>query len=157
MSSLAFEWEGDVPDPQAESTFLNSKLTADLYSEGKHNSPFHLLQGIDKDEKGDPGPFSSKQRGRLEVKGFEDQKVLTVRRRFKSDIIFCLFNFNDSLTSIGLPLPEGTWVKIFDSSSAKWGGNADIALEEIVSDGSEIPFNLAPYSFILYRMFKGES
>ena len=86
---VAFEWEGDVPDPQAESTFLNSKLTADLYRKGKHSSPFRLLQGIDKDEKGDIRSFLISVKRTMEVNCFRDQKVLTVRRWFDTDSI-CL-------------------------------------------------------------------
>ncbi len=151
----SFEWGGDVPDPQAESTFLNSKLTADLYRQGKHKVLLAFYKELIKMRKEIP-VLSHLSKEDMEVKCFEDEKVLTVRRRLNSDGVFCLFNFNDTLTSIELAFPKGTWAKICESSSEEWGGNSGTAPEEIASEGLKIPLNLAPHSVVIYRTFGGE-
>ncbi|MGO9951621.1 MAG: malto-oligosyltrehalose trehalohydrolase, partial [Dissulfurispiraceae bacterium] len=148
------EGKEDVPDPQAESTFLHSKLTPDLYDQGRHKVLFAFYKELIRMRK-EITALSHLSKESIEVKSFEDEKTLTVRRWFKRDSVFYLFNFGAAITRIGVLLPEGTWVRIFESSCKKWDGHGDAAHQEIVSDGSEITFNLAPYSLVLYRMSEG--
>jgi maltooligosyltrehalose trehalohydrolase len=40
----SFGWKGEVPDPQAESTFLDSKINIGLHQEGRHNVLFRFYK-----------------------------------------------------------------------------------------------------------------
>jgi len=87
----------------------------------------------------------------MEVNCYEDKKAMSVRRWFESDEVFILYNFSDGV--LELPLPEGTWEKLLESSSEKWGGNGGIADDRIKSF-SETKVNLNPQTFVLYKVRK---
>lgn len=149
----SFEWKEEVPDPQAESTFLNSKINIKLHQHGKHNVLFRFYKELIRLRKEIPVLCNLIKKD-MEVKGFEEEKALFVRRWFKGDEVFSLYNFNEKDIKIKLMLPEGTWERILDSSSEDWGGSGVLSEQRIESYGSEIYISIKPYSFIFYWKVK---
>ncbi|RJQ56819.1 MAG: malto-oligosyltrehalose trehalohydrolase [Nitrospiraceae bacterium] len=147
----SFGWEGEVPDPEAESTFLNSKLNIGLHQEGRHNVLFSFYKELIRLRREFPA-LSHLSKEDMEARGFEDKKVLFVGRWFEEDGIFCLYNFNKEDVEIGLTLPEGYWSRILDSSSEEWGGKGGKSADKIESDGSRVVLNTRGHSFVLYRL-----
>ena len=83
----SFQWEKEIPDPQAESTFLNSKINIELHTHGKHNMLYRFYKELIRLRKVTPS-LSNLSKENMEVKGFEEEKALFVRRWVKGDEIF---------------------------------------------------------------------
>lgn len=149
----SFEWRGDIPDPVAESTFLNSKINVSLHREGRHNILFRFYKELIRLRKEVPA-LSNLSKENMEVKGFEEERVLYVRRWFEDDGVFCLYNFDERHAKIKLTLPEGIWEKILESSSKEWEGDGSLPEEKMESNSSEVVMGINPHSFVLYRKIK---
>lgn len=149
----SFQWQGEIPDPQDENTFLNSKINIGLHREGKHAALFKFYRKLIKLRKEIPAFFNLSKEN-MEVKGFEEENALFVRRWFKGGEVFSLYNFNDRSAKIKLTVPEGIWKKILDSSLKSRNKNSRLSEEETDSSGSEVSVNLNPYCFVVYKMIK---
>ncbi len=150
-----FKWKADVPDPQAESTFLKSKLSIDLHSQGKHRAMFEFYRELIRLRKEVPA-LRDLSKDRLEVRCFEGEKALFVRRWVEGDEVFILYNFGGDILEIESALPEGTWNKVLESSSEEWGGAGGLAKDVIEARGPGIWLRLLPHGFVLYRIAKGK-
>lgn len=150
----SFQWEGEIPDSQAESTFLNSKIHIELRHHGEHEILFEFYKKLIELRKEIPS-LRNLNNETMEVKGFKEEKTLFLRRWFRDDEVFCIYNFNNKKVKTVLKIPEGIWNKILDSSSREWGGSGGSAEHKIESFGSEILLTLTSHSFVLYRMSKG--
>jgi maltooligosyltrehalose trehalohydrolase len=147
----SFKWEGEVPDPQAENTFLHSKLSIDLHAQGNHRILYEFYRKLIRLRKELPALGNLKKED-MEIINFEREKALFARRWANGDEVFSLYNFADAICGIGLMLPEGMWSKILESSSTQWGGDKAPAMERIDSRGSGITISVHAHSFVLYRM-----
>lgn len=145
-----FRGQGAIPDPQAETTFLNSKIDIGLRHQGKHNVLFRFYKELIRIRRTIPA-FSGPDKKNMEVKGFENQRVLYCRRWFGKDEVFCLFNFSERKEELKLRLKEGEWERIVDSSSQEWDGKGVSEEEKILSAGSEMKIGVNPNSFVSYR------
>jgi maltooligosyltrehalose trehalohydrolase len=149
----SFQWQGEIPDPQSETTFLNSKISIELHREGRHNILFKFYKELIRLRKEVPA-LSNLNKENMEVKGFEEQMALVVRRWFKDDVVLCIYNFDEKDVRIKLMIPEGVWKKILDSSSEEWEGSGGLSEEKIESHGSEALISIKPHSFLLYRLYR---
>jgi len=145
----AFEWQGDVPDPQSEETFLRSKTHPDLYRHGRHKTLFELYRTLIKYRKDIP-PLAHLRRAGMEVKAFKEAPILMMQRGYGEGRVWGLFNFFEKPVGVKTPMERGRWQKIFDSSSTRWKGPGSSLPESIQSSGSEISLILEAYSFVLY-------
>jgi maltooligosyltrehalose trehalohydrolase len=147
----SFGWRDDMPDPQDEKTFIDSKLSFDFSEKGKALYRFYRelirlrkeIAALHKTSKDD-----------IDTHCFEDDKALLVRRWSNQDQVFSLYNFGDKVLDGNLALPEVTWEKILESSSREWGGSRNTSPEKIESHIGNISLRIAPHSFVLYRMLK---
>ncbi len=146
----AFKWKGEIPDPQAESTFLHSKINIQLHRHGHHKVLFDFYKGLMDLRKKTPA-FNNLLKENMEVKGLEE-KVLFVRRWFAEDDVFWICNFEEKRRDVMLTLPSGTWAKILDSSAKRWGGEREAAHNLIQSSITEVSISLRPYNFVVYKM-----
>jgi len=170
----SFQWEGEVPDPQAETIFLNSKINRGLHLQGRHHTHFRFYQELIRLRKGVP-PLGHLNKKDLDVRGFEEERLLYVRRWYGAEQIFCLYNFNETLTSfqlshphpippegegkregdrvrVGLSLSMGKWIRIIDSASPEWDGPGSLSGDIIESGPLGISLQIHPHSFVVYRM-----
>jgi maltooligosyltrehalose trehalohydrolase len=143
----AFRWQGEIPDPQDEATFLRSQLHWRLREERQHKVLLEFYRELICIRKSLPShAHLSKQN--LEVAVHEEQKILMVRRWFERDQTIQLMNFSSAQTEITLPIPPGKWTKLLDSCDSRWGGTGGSAPEEIVSRG-ETTWSLPSYACLL--------
>ncbi|MCL5022031.1 MAG: malto-oligosyltrehalose trehalohydrolase [Nitrospirae bacterium] len=143
----AFAWKGELPDPQSEETFFRSKLAWENRGIGRHKVVcdfYRRLIAIRRSE----AALAHPDRLGLEVKGFEDDKVLTMRRRKKESHVSCVLNFGGAVWNGGAFLPGGTWRKLLDSADARWGGPGSLVPEK-VSGGAGVA--VRGRSFVLFR------
>jgi maltooligosyltrehalose trehalohydrolase len=145
---VAFQWQGELPDPQDEATFLRAKLNHDLHHDGQHRVLLEFYRELIRFRKETPA-LTHLSKDSLEVVGNEESKLLVVRRWSESEEVFMVFNFSDSPISPTLPVPAGRWQKQLDSAGELWQGRGSIVPEQFDSNG-EVTLTLSPLSFALF-------
>lgn len=143
----AFGWEGEIPDPQDEGTFLRSRLDPALRESGNHALLLSLHRELIRIRKADP-VLSRTDRENMEVSSFEKENALVVLRRNGSAQAAAVFHFADAQATLPLSLPGGPWEKVLDSSDARWGGPGGGA-PELPDTATDIALPMHPKSFIL--------
>uniref|UniRef100_C6E8R0 Malto-oligosyltrehalose trehalohydrolase n=1 Tax=Geobacter sp. (strain M21) TaxID=443144 RepID=C6E8R0_GEOSM len=143
--------EGEIPDPAAEETFLESKI--DLVGE-KVGEQAVILEFYRKlfSLRSTLPALQVFQREQMEVSGLPRQKVLCFRRWSGGNSVLCLFSFNNMQQEIPLRLSEGKWEKLLDSSAKQWLGPGEEApgKVEVTGEPGEIPVSINPYSVVVY-------
>lgn len=146
----SFGWRSDIPDPQNEETFLNSKLTEGLCEHGRHKVLFEFYRILIRMRKEIPA-LAIHDKESMEIKCSDEGKTLSVRRWAGADEVFIFYNFgNKAVVLKSLPF-EGHWDKLLESSSERWredGGPTETRMEERDPDFAA---TLRPYSFVVYR------
>jgi maltooligosyltrehalose trehalohydrolase len=149
----AFEWEGEIPDPQDEMTFFRSKINLDLRFDGKHKTLLEFYKILIRLRKEIPALFYLDKKG-TQIEGLEKEKAILMRREYGEDRVIGLFNFNDKPIKIEMAIEKGRWQKIFGSAAEEWDGLGTLVPESILSNGSEVIFVIDAYAFALYRQLK---
>jgi maltooligosyltrehalose trehalohydrolase len=149
----AFQWEGEIPDPQDEATFLRSKIHLDLRHNEKHEVLFEFYETLIKLRKEIPS-ISVLDKKAIEIKAFEKERVILIKRKCEEDQTICIFNFNDKPIKVETAIEKGPWQKVFGSASDEWGGMGPLVPESLLSSGSEVIFILDAYAFAIYRYGK---
>jgi maltooligosyltrehalose trehalohydrolase len=144
----AFQWEGQVPDPQDEETFLRSRIDHRLCGSGHHKTLLAFYRELLLLRKDHP-VLSRLSKEDMEVMAFESEKVLYVRRWKGAGQTAAVFHFGSAPVSLALPLPPGRWEKLVDSSEDRWGGTGSTLPESVRSHGS-VALSLTPKSFVLF-------
>jgi len=139
----AFVWQGEVPDPQAEATFLAAKLDPQLRRGGTHRSLYGFYRELIRLRRELPALRHPDLEG-LEIAVLADQQVLELRRRTGGQEALCLFNFAAESREVPLPRRPGGWRKLLDSAAGKWGGSGAASAES----GAE--GTLAPWSCVIF-------
>jgi maltooligosyltrehalose trehalohydrolase len=144
----AFQWQGELPDPQDEITFMQAKLNHELKSQGHHHILLEFYKKLIRLRKEVPA-LAHLSKDTLEIKGDEENKTIFLHRWKGNDETIALFNFSDSSLSISLPIPEGSWRKRLDSAEERWQGSGSAISEHIISTRG-CTLDLAPKSFVLF-------
>jgi maltooligosyltrehalose trehalohydrolase len=144
----AFEWKGELPDPQDEATFLRSKLKQELRSQGEHGVLREFYKELIRLRKTVPA-LAMLSKEQMEVQGYDKEKILFIRRWRGKEEVFIIFNFDDSPRSVDLPIPAGDWRKQFDSEEERWGGRGSTVPVRIQS-GGQMSLDLHRKAFILF-------
>jgi maltooligosyltrehalose trehalohydrolase len=146
----ALGWTGELPDPQVEATFLQSKINLDLRKNGEHKILLNLyktLMGLRRDFPS----LSHFSKSGIELKAFGKSHTILMKRQYAQDRVICIFNLNDKDIEIEPLVDKGLWQIVLDSSSSEWGGPGSPAPESIPSEGSKVSLKLNSLSFVLYR------
>jgi maltooligosyltrehalose trehalohydrolase len=144
----AFQAGGEPPDPQAEATFRRSRLNHALKAEEPHRTLWVYHREILRLRREVPAlaHLSKKHQG---VRGFEQEKVLWVRRWVDGGEVLELFHFGTAPQELTLPFPPGEWEKILDSAEEKWLGSGSLLPPALTSRG-EATLTLAPQAVALF-------
>ncbi len=144
----AFKWQGEPPDPQDEATFLRAKLSHHLRQEGHHRVLLEFYKELIRLRKDIPSlVYLSKDA--LEVLGYENSKVLYLRRWRNGSEAMSVFHFGDAPVPIALPVPVGRWHKLLDSAEERWNGPGGMVTQVLSSEG-EVNLSLPPQAFVLF-------
>jgi maltooligosyltrehalose trehalohydrolase len=147
-----FGWQEGLPDPQAESTFLNSKLHIERHEHGNHKILFEFYRKLLRLRKEIP-VLNRPDKKKMEVTTFEAEKILMVKRWASDDEVVSISSFNEKRVFIPWQF-QGEWDKMVESSSGLQGINgASSAAPEYDETGSLLA--IAPFSFVLYLRRKG--
>jgi maltooligosyltrehalose trehalohydrolase len=143
----SFEWPGEMPDPQAEATFLSAKLDHGLRGEGWHRTLLEFYQELIRLRKETPA-LARLSKNTMAVRGFED-KVLLIQRWSEGDEVVLVFNFSQDQSSVTLPMPAGRWHKRLDSAEERWQGKGSTIPEQLDTKG-KVTLTLTPWALALF-------
>lgn len=145
----SFDWQGEVPDPQDEATFLKAKLRHDLRDTGEHKLLLKFYRELIRLRKTIPA-LSRSDKEHMAVTDFSGGKILAVERWCGEDRVLMLANIGDAENSVPVPLATGCWRKYLDSAAPSWRGAGSVLSDEL--DGGEAGrFMIAPHAVALYR------
>jgi maltooligosyltrehalose trehalohydrolase len=148
----AFRWEGQIPDPQAESTFARSRLNRNLVREEPHRTLLRFYQKLLR--------FRSDYRlaytGEPSAKEFGEWKALVLLQSAGTSQLAMLFNFGDARVDLTSGILQGEWEKEIDSSEPEWlGPGTD--LPSIIGISTLSALRLRPRSFAVFARTNSSS
>jgi len=145
----AFAWEGEVPDPQEEETFLRSVVDVKRHRDGREERILSFYRKALKLRRGIPALRALSREG-VRVCGHEAQQVLVVHRFSGHSEAVTIFNFSGRQQEVTVDLPHGTWQKLLDSAAPQWGGEVELAPRELTAGNGGSTLRLPPCSALLY-------
>lgn len=145
----AFSWRGEPPDPQAEETFLRSKLDSTLRGRERHAQLLAYYKELLRLRR-EVSALASLDKDTLSVEISEESRALLVRRWRDDDETILVLCFSESAVRLDRAFPPGRWWKMLDSADALWLGPGGVLPERIDQPGQG-PLTLAPRSAALYR------
>lgn len=149
-----FAWEGELPDPQDESTFVNSRVHWNVRKENGHKELLALYKELLRLRREDL-VLGAMNKQDLEAVAFDIPKAVYLRRWAKEREVIALFHFGEDSTTLLSRVPPGRWERILDSADKRWGGLGTAAPELLDSTG-EVAIPLSGYSFLLLRKVVAE-
>jgi maltooligosyltrehalose trehalohydrolase len=130
-----FEWKAEPPDPQAEATFLASKLRHELSAEGNHRILLEFYRTLIALRTGSHA-LTSLDKKNMEVTLLEREEVILVRRWCESEQMAVVYHFGATHVSCSLPLPAGKWTRMLDSADSIWLGEGSSTPGCLQSEGA---------------------
>lgn len=148
----AFGWEGEVPDPQDESTFLRSRLNRELRSRSPNRVLYALYRQLLQLRRELPA-LADPDREKMKVLDLEPEKMLFIRRWNGADQVCLVLSFNQAGKAVTLPVPAGRWHKLLDTADERWLGKGSTVPAEFSSPG-KLEITLQPRTCVLLRKLK---
>ncbi len=142
----AFAWQGEVPDPQSEDTFLRSRLSPTDSLDPLQRLLRDFYRELLRLRKKVPA-LSHPAMDRCEATPLGEQTLL-VRRWFEVHQAVILLHFSSSPAEIR-PLATGEWREILNSAGARWHGPGGTSEAQKVSGADLI--SLMPRSIVVYQ------
>jgi maltooligosyltrehalose trehalohydrolase len=144
----AFHWEGELPDPQGESTFANSRLKRNLADAEPHRSLLLFYQML----------LRFRRENRL---GHMGAPTVTEAPLSKTLVILqgelaMLFNFGDRAAELPHEILQGSWTKKIDSSDLEWLGPGP-ELPSVIRSATKLSLKLPPRSFAVFQRSSSSS
>ncbi|MFC1909256.1 malto-oligosyltrehalose trehalohydrolase [Chloroflexota bacterium] len=144
----SFQWQGELPDPQDETTFIRAKLDHGLKDKGQHHVLLEFYKELIRLRKEVPA-LAHLSKNTLEIQADKEKKIIFLHRWKESDEVIAIFNFADNQSSLSLPFPAGRWRKRLDSAEERWQGNGSTVPAQLISSVDET-INLASKSLVLF-------
>jgi maltooligosyltrehalose trehalohydrolase len=142
-----FHANGDLPDPQGDSTFLKSKLNHSLTTQGKHKVLRSLYEELLRLRK------THRSFGDLDTANIDASicgRCLAIRRSYADSQLLVIANFGDDVARYRAALPPGKWRKLLDSADTKWmGPGSSVPGEVLAAPASQLP--IQPKSFCIFE------
>jgi maltooligosyltrehalose trehalohydrolase len=144
----AFRWQGEIPDPQAESTFATSRLKRNLAGEEPHRTLLRFYELLLRFRR----EYRLGHRGAPSVREFEPLKaLLAMQEDVRGGQLAMLFNFGDSPADLSSGIPKGQWEKKIDSSELEWLGPGTELPSKIAISAQPAQVLLRPRSFAVFE------
>jgi maltooligosyltrehalose trehalohydrolase len=146
----SFDWLGEVPDPQAEPTFLACKLNWQVRLHGEHKVLYQFYRELIQLRK-QLSAIASSDKPTLEVRALEAREVLILHYKAATDEVCLILCFANKPVCTALELPSGLWNKLLDSAEDRWRG-AGSSLPARLCAGGQTEIRLPPRSMALFRI-----
>ncbi|HEX2867172.1 MAG TPA: malto-oligosyltrehalose trehalohydrolase [Ignavibacteriales bacterium] len=144
----AFKWKDEVPDPQSEETFMNSKLNWNERLLGKHKVMLEFYKELIRLRNTLPA-LKNFDRNDMQVREIEEEKVIFFHRWKQKNAAYMIMNFNDMEVAAYVPTPKGTWKKVLDSADEKWMGYGS-QMPEVLDKMQDV--TIKEFSLALYEL-----
>jgi maltooligosyltrehalose trehalohydrolase len=141
---------GDPPDPQAEETFLRSKLTPGLADSGRHRTLREFYRELLRLRRETPA-LRFPDKDRMRVTPFPERLAIVVERWDGDDETLIGLNFSDRPVEVRVTIREGVWVRELDSADPRWHGPGTDTPAELTASG-DVRLALAPTSAAVYAL-----
>lgn len=142
----AFNWKGTAPDPQAEETFVRSRLRRSGLEENRAIRA--LYRELLRLRKSTPALMPPPQRN-IDVQAFENEHVLIVRRWTNEQQVLLIYNFGEQPVTRRPSVPGSGWLLLLDSADRRWQGPGS-SLPELSDFMNDRSFFMHPYSFAVF-------
>jgi maltooligosyltrehalose trehalohydrolase len=142
-----FKWTGEVPDPQDPQTFAASKLSW-THQEAPNKLLFELYKYLIAFRK-ERIAMQGYERHHVVIFDLPGRNLIAMERRYESDALLILFNFDHKPTSFLYPGLTSS-MKIFDSSSTPFVLNDCPPAPSLVSDAGTVVIN--PQSAVIFEL-----
>jgi maltooligosyltrehalose trehalohydrolase len=143
-----FQWAAKLPDPQAEDTFLRSKMNWDLQDGGKYKVIREFYREL-LDLRTRIPALSELSKNDQEVVAFAEQNTLFIRR-WRGDSQVCIaFHFGEAAVSVDAPIPTGRWKRLLDFGGQTLGSSEGRAGKYLNSTGM-VRLELARWQFCVF-------
>jgi len=143
-----FDWQGEIPDPQSEQTFLNSKLDWELQLHGNHGILWQFHQELLRLRRTVPA-LARLDRSTTQIECRADENVLLVKRGTEPGRVYSLFHAGVSTAELAIAFPSGRWRKLLDSTDHEWAGQGSQVPDILVSTG-EVQLALRGWSVVVF-------
>ncbi|MBK8252300.1 MAG: 1,4-alpha-glucan branching protein GlgB [Polyangiaceae bacterium] len=130
-----FHFAGVAPNPQERATFVSSQLTSSTNGPTQAGVLRRYYQTLLKLRREVPA-FAQSSKQDLSAVAFADEQVVLLRRWTDSSQALAVFSFQSAPVEVTLPVPHGTWQKVFDSGDVQWEGPGAVAPATLTSWGS---------------------
>jgi maltooligosyltrehalose trehalohydrolase len=142
-----FHGRGVAPDPQDEKTFDRSRLDHSKKNQGHHKVLINLYKKLLILRREIPA-LSHLNKRNFDVFGFENDRILVVRRWKDDDQLLCIFNMSQDTVTVTLRAYKKNWRAILNSADGEWGGNVKPTENVFHPDDN---LTIEGFSFILLR------
>lgn len=137
---------GEAPDPQAETSFIGSKLQWELRQTGAHSQLWGFYQELLRLRRGLPA-LAWLDHASLNATVIAPT-VLALQRWRDTSRIYAWLNFSGQPATVAVTLADGPWRQQLDADDAVWGGLGS-ALPAILTAGVT-ELCLPPYAVAVY-------
>jgi maltooligosyltrehalose trehalohydrolase len=144
----AFRWMGEVPDPQAEATFAQARLDANLRKQPRHHALERLYRRLLQLRRELPA-LAQRSQAALVADAHAEQRLLVLRREQGDSQVLALFHFGDEPRAMQVAVPEGEWTLLLDSAHEEWMGPVGTVPEKLAGGTVTVP--MPAHSFAVYR------
>ncbi|MEZ2335306.1 malto-oligosyltrehalose trehalohydrolase [Mucilaginibacter sp. RCC_168] len=142
----AFHTKGEAPDPQAEKTFRDSKLSWHVLSQPLHQCMLNYYKALITLRKSHPA-LRTTNRDRCRAEADQESRVLSVSRSQAGSSVLCLLNFSEEAQEAPLPQYRNSQI-IFNSADRQWNGpiGRDIKIDRPI-------IKLPPASILIFEQY----
>lgn len=148
----AFDWAGEPPDPQDETTFglsvLNRRLEADPQGRALH-AYYRALLAL-RARRPELAHLSKKA---MSVACDRERGLLMVQRHLEPQASFLIFNFDGGPQPAEILLPAGRWRKTIDSADESWMGPG--SADDVLQVEGPATVSASPHSALVFSRDQG--
>ncbi len=143
----SFQWDGDLPDPQNESTFHSARLDRSLARSGRHQALLNLYTELIALRK--TLPALSCMSGAFHTESVsKSRNVLTAVRNDGQHRTALLLNCSGESEMTRIELPEGDWYTRLDTADRRWAGPGATVPTHVKSAG-KVELTPGPWSAVV--------
>jgi len=153
----SFGWQEAIPDPQAVSTFEQSRIQADRRKEGTHAAMLQWTRALIEARKTEPPLGACESAGmKPALWVHEKERVLIIHRQGgrpggEGREALLVLGFNREPVSLLLREPVGTWTLRLNSAERRFGGHGQSPVPDSLAIASEgVSLDVPPFTVAVY-------
>lgn len=148
----AYKWDVRPPDPQDESTFVNSRIDWLKRLSGNYRTLLEWNRKLISLRKTDPALKNTSKDGLFVYINNELSIILHRKSEDEQKHLLCFFNFSEYMINFHVPSYSSSWIKIIDSRDAEWKDEKKRDSEDVPSPDKLTTDKLTinPCSVVIY-------